>query len=230
MGMVQGDKIIMQAHSMAINSDFGVFDDSHTHTLTVSVSLSVNRLRPTGLLIAFSVSTRSCDDGPKFSLSQGVGIAYDLPNESREVGKRRFIVAVIGHLCCLRNETDEKHVALELKKLTNPKSEPGHQPDQDIQMPYCYSSIYLKFHCNCSSGNITRLGCGGSNTNKTVCNSLLELIDCVGTIRVQLSGVQQQHASLSAKKVNLCSTSLDEMGHCSRRCPKTHELPRARTF
>ncbi|ELT92018.1 hypothetical protein CAPTEDRAFT_209341 [Capitella teleta] len=41
--------------------------------------------------------------------------------------------------------------------------------------------------------------------------------NCVGTIRGQLSGVQQQHASLSAKIVNLSSTSLDEVGHCSRR-------------
>ncbi|ELT94852.1 hypothetical protein CAPTEDRAFT_205351 [Capitella teleta] len=41
--------------------------------------------------------------------------------------------------------------------------------------------------------------------------------DRVGTIRVQLLGVQQQHASLSVKKINSSSTSLDEVGHCSRR-------------
>ncbi|ELT94400.1 hypothetical protein CAPTEDRAFT_204045 [Capitella teleta] len=47
--------------------------------------------------------------------------------------------------------------------------------------------------------NITRLGCGGLNTNKTVCNTA-RADDRIGTIRVQLSGVQQQHASLSANK------------------------------
>ncbi|ELT96551.1 hypothetical protein CAPTEDRAFT_211708 [Capitella teleta] len=41
--------------------------------------------------------------------------------------------------------------------------------------------------------------------------------DRVGTIRVQLLGIQQQQASLSAKKVHSSSTSLDEVGHCSRR-------------
>ncbi|ELU07906.1 hypothetical protein CAPTEDRAFT_209875 [Capitella teleta] len=47
---------------------------------------------------------------------------------------------------------------------------------KDVQMPYCCSSIYLRFHCNYCSSNITKLGCGGLNTNKTVCNSLLELM------------------------------------------------------
>ncbi|ELU03586.1 hypothetical protein CAPTEDRAFT_186138 [Capitella teleta] len=47
---------------------------------------------------------------------------------------------------------------------------------------------------------ITRLGCGGSNTNKTVCSSLLELMTVSAQSGFNSWGVQQQHALLSAKK------------------------------
>ncbi|ELU03032.1 hypothetical protein CAPTEDRAFT_201855 [Capitella teleta] len=94
----------------------------------------------------------------------------------------------------------------------------------------CKYEYGYRFHCNCSSGNITRLGCGGSNTNKTVCNSLLDLMIVSAQLGFNSWGFNNSMHRYLLKKINSSSTSLNEVGHCSRRSSIFFEVHRLTRF
>ncbi|ELU06723.1 hypothetical protein CAPTEDRAFT_209096 [Capitella teleta] len=80
-----------------------------------------------------------------------------------------------------------------------------------------YSPIITPSCADSPTGKITRLGCGESNTNKTVCNSLLELMTVSAQLGFNSWGFNNSMHCYLQKKINSSSTSLDEVGHCSRR-------------
>ncbi|ELU14249.1 hypothetical protein CAPTEDRAFT_191658 [Capitella teleta] len=61
------------------------------------------------------------------------------------------------------------------------------------------SSEHTFYACN----TITRLGCGGSNTNKTVCNSLLELMTVAAQLQFNSWGFNNSmHRYLQKKSIH----------------------------